>query len=148
MISKEQITQLATQAIGELDVYIADVLVKSENRIYVFLESDNRVMVEDCIIVSKFIESNLDREAEDFELNVSSYGVEQPLKFARQYIKNVGRTLSVKLNDDSELLGTIASATNEEVVVVVPAKKKKEEPQTHHINYNKINEARIVISFK
>jgi ribosome maturation factor RimP len=148
MINKEQISQLATTAIAELDVYIADILVKSDNRIFVFLEADGPVHIEDCIIVSKFIENSLDRDVEDFEINVSSYGATQPLKFPRQYIKNIGRDIEITLKDESEIIGEIKGANDEEVTVMVVPKKKKDPSHLCNIKYNEIIEAKIMISFK
>ena len=150
MINKERVENLVEGAIKELKapVYVADVLVKSDNVIYVFLESDEHVHIEDCIVISKFVESKLDREAEDFELNVSSYGATQPLKFPRQYIKNMGRLLEVVKEDDTEITGEITAATENEVTLKVAAKKKKEEPVQMVIPYNEIKEAKIKISFK
>ncbi len=150
MINKEQIEKLVEAAIKELNaaVYVADVLVKSDNRIYVFLDSDEHVHIEDCITVSKYVESKLDRETEDFELNVSSYGATQPLKFSRQYIKNIGRMLEVVKSDDTEITGEIIAAAPSEVTLKVAAKKKKEEPIQMVIPYNEIKEAKIKISFK
>lgn len=150
MINKEKIVQLSNKAIQEMElsVYIADVLVKSDSRIYVFIDSDERVIIEDCIRISKYVEGNLDREAEDFELNVSSYGANQPLKFPRQYVKNMGRLIEVEKNDASIVEGTLTLADDQSITVVVPAKKKKDTPLEVSILYSEIKEAKIKISFK
>lgn len=150
MINKERIEKLVENAIKELatEVYVADILVKSDNRIYVFLDSDTYVHIEDCIIISKHVESQIDRESEDFELNVSSYGATQPLKFPRQYIKNIGRNLEVLKQDDTELMGEITAANENRVVILVTPKKKKEAPISMELSYNEIKEAKIMISFK
>lgn len=150
MINKEKIVQLSNKAIQEMElsVYIADVLVKSDSRIYVFIDSDERVIIEDCIRISKYVEGNLDREAEDFELNVSSYGANQPLKFPRQYVKNMGRLIEVEKNDESIVEGTLTLADDQSITVVVPAKKKKDTPLEVSILYSEIKEAKIKISFK
>ncbi len=150
MINKDNIEKLANKAIKELDlkVYIADVLVKSDSRIYVFVDSDERVLIEDCIGISKFVEGELDREKEDFELNVSSYGANQPLKFPRQYIKNIGRTLEIVRLDEEQFEGEIIGASENDVTLLIPAKKKKETPQQVVFTYNEIKEAKVKISFK
>jgi ribosome maturation factor RimP len=150
MINKENIIKLANTAIAEMsaDVFIAEVLVKSDNRIYIFLESDNQVLIENCTGISKYVESHLDREAEDFELNVSSYGANQPLKFPRQYVKNIGRLIDVEKNDDTLLEGSLTAANEEGITIVIAPKKKKDAPVEMVIPYNEIKEARIKISFK
>ena len=67
-----------------------------DNQIKVIIDGDNGVLVEDCMFVSRAIEHNLDREEEDFSLEVASAGAASPLTHTRQYIKNIGRTLEVK----------------------------------------------------
>jgi len=150
MINKERIEKLVENAIKELatEVYVADILIKSDNRIYVFLDSDTYVHIEDCIVISKHIESQIDRESEDFELNVSSYGATQPLKFPRQYIKNIGRNLEIIKQDDTEAIGEITAANDNGIVILVTPKKKKETPISMELSYNEIKEAKIMISFK
>ena len=150
MINKDKIVQLSNKAIQEMElsVYIADVIVKSDSRIYVFIDSDEHVIIEDCIRISKYVEGNLDRESEDFELNVSSYGANQPLKFPRQYVKNMGRLIEVEKNDESIVEGTLTLADDQSITVVVPAKKKKDTPLEVSILYSEIKEAKIKISFK
>lgn len=150
MINKERIEKLVEAAIKELstDVYVADIIVKSDNRIYVFLDSDTYVHIEDCIVISKHVENQIDRESEDFELNVSSYGATQPLKFSRQYIKNIGRNLEVLKQDDTEVIGEITAANDNGIVLLVTPKKKKETPISMELTYNEIKEAKIMISFK
>ncbi len=150
MINRDVIEKLANRAIKEMDlkVYIADILVKSDTRIYIFLDSDDHVIIEDCIRVSKFVEGELDREKEDFELNVSSYGANQPLKFPRQYVKNIGRTLELVNLEDEEFEGELVAATETEITLMTTPKKKKDLPQEVIVTYNEIKEAKIKISFK
>ncbi len=148
MILIDQIKRLSEEALTGLNAYVADIKIKPSNVIYVFLDSDDSVKIEDCIIVSKYIESNLDRESEDFELNVSSYGAEQPLRFSRQYIKNIGRNIKVETNNDEIFNAVLTNATEDYIILSVSAKKKKEAAKEVKIEYSDIKEAKIVISFK
>ena len=75
----------------------------TSGEIRIFIDSDSRVLIEHCIELSKFIESQLDRDVEDFELNVSSSGLDQPYRLSRQYIKNIGREVSVLQKDNTKI---------------------------------------------
>ena len=88
MINRDLIIQLTEEKLKK-DQFIVEVTVGQANRISVLLDSETGITIDDCIQVSRHIESNLDREAEDFELQVSSAGLGQPFKVHRQYIKNL-----------------------------------------------------------
>lgn len=137
------------------DYYILSVEIKSGNNIFVELESMGPVAISDCVDISRQIEHNLDREEEDFSLQVSSPGLDKPLKDFRQYIKNIGRTLKVKLEKDTELEGVLAEANQENITLKtsrkerVPGKKRKELIEEEHVlTYPEIKQARIKIMFK
>ena len=96
MISKELIKTLAEERMAELNngLYIVDMSVSSTNVIHIELDKiKGGVTVEDCVSVSRNVEHNLDREKDDFELHVSSAGLDKPLRHINQYIKNIGRQL-------------------------------------------------------
>ena len=107
MITSSEIVNLVQEHLAGTEKFLVDVLIKPANRIYVFIDGDHGVTIADCVGLSRFIESKLDREAEDFELNVSSSGAEHPIRLPRQYLKNVGRSLQVKLSGDRELAGKL-----------------------------------------
>ena len=91
MIDKNKIEDLVAEAINTLEkkdeVFVGAILVKPNNTIHVFIDSDTSVSIDDCVKVSKYVEKHLDRDEEDFELNVSSFGLDQALILPRQYIK-------------------------------------------------------------
>jgi len=131
------------------DVFLVDLKIGAGNQINVKIDADNGVLIADCVDLSRQIEHNLDREVEDFSLEVASAGIDTPLKFPRQYLKNIGRDLNVILTDGTEQKGKIC-ASNElgvtlEVIKKVKTKKVKEEVQ---IAFNNIKESKITISFK
>ena len=110
---------------------------------------------KDCISVSRNIEHNLDREEEDFELSVTSAGLDKGLRVFPQYKKNIGREVDVKLVDGGEINGKMIDATPEQIVVQttrkekIEGKKKKEViVEDHVLPMNKVKETKIVISFK
>jgi ribosome maturation factor RimP len=158
MIAKERIQQLAEERITELDngLYIVEIRVSTTNVIHVELDKiKGGVSVEDCISVSRNIEHNLDREEEDFELHVSSAGLDKPFRHINQYGKNIGRTVKITTVDDEKYQAEIVKVTETSVVityqerVIVDAKKRK--GLVEHIielPLEKIKEAKIVITFK
>lgn len=158
MISKKKVKQLIQERIDELDngLFVVDLRISSSNQINVELDKhDGNVSVDDCIRVSRNVEHNLDREDEDFELNVSSAGLDKGLRVFAQYKKNIGRDVKVKRKEGGKIEGTMIDATEEQIVVQttrkerIEGKKKKETiVEDHVIPMSNIQETKIVISFK
>jgi ribosome maturation factor RimP len=158
MISKSNIKKLAEERMEELDrgLFIVDIRISSTNIIQVEIDKyEGNVAVDDCISVSRNIEHNLDREEHDFELSVSSPGLDKPLRVLPQYLKNIGKSVEIKLKDNTVLEGLLLRADDKELTiqqenkVKVEGKKKKElivEEFTFPLS--KIKETKIVISFK
>ena len=91
MILKEDIEKLADEFLYGTDMFIVKLNVGSDNKITIYIDGDNGVTIDDCVGLSRFIENEYDRETEDFELNVSSAGIDQPFINLRQYLKNIER---------------------------------------------------------
>ena len=145
----EDLRQLVENHFAGTDKFLVDILVKPGNRIYVFIDGDHGVMIADCVEVSRLLESSLDRETEDFELNVSSAGADQPMKLPRQYTKNIGRSLQVKLAEDKTVTGKLEAVTENGIVLLTPGdKKKKLPPETLNLEFRDILESKVIISFK
>jgi ribosome maturation factor RimP len=146
MISEQLIKDLTAQHLEGTDRFAVSVAVRSDNRIRIFIDSDTHVLIEHCIELSKFIESQLDRDTEDFELNVSSSGLDQPYKLSRQYIKNAGREVSVLLKDNNKIEGTLLSADENGFSIKVVTKVKKISTETtHSFLYSDIKETKEII---
>lgn len=154
MIDKEQIKNWVTEFLEGTDRFVVDVLVKNDDLILVFLDSDTQLTIDHCVQVSRMLEGKLDREIHDFELRVSSAGVDHPLTMTRQYLKNIGRTVKLLLTDGNEITGMIKAADNEGITLTpVITKKRNKLIQTQttadiNIAYPTIKEARIQISFQ
>ena len=106
MISKEKIIKLAQERIQELDNgnYLVEVNISPKNAITVKMDNLNGgVSIKDCVSVSRNIEHNLDREIQDFELQVTSPGLDQPFKVAQQYQKNIGKKISLLTIDNQSV---------------------------------------------
>ncbi|HNR85673.1 MAG TPA: ribosome assembly cofactor RimP [Taishania sp.] len=158
MINKKRVEELINERIAELNngLFVVELSISASNVITVELDKhQGGVSVDDCIAVSRNIEHNLDREQQDFELNVSSAGLDKPLRVLPQFIKNIGRTVKVVKMDGTKLEGELKSATETGIVVEnsrtekVEGKKKKEViVEQHQLPFDNIKETKIVITFK
>jgi len=150
MILKEKIDRITNGFLKGTDKFIMDIDVKPGNLIIVTIDGDSLVTIEDCIKLSRSIENSLDRDAEDFELRVRSYGADNPLVLPRQYKKHIGRELNILLTDESRIQGKLHAVNEEDIVVLEKSgntKKQKEMPEKS-IPFSDISDARIVLSFK
>ena len=138
---------------GKEGFYLVEIKVSATNAIKVFIDNDKHIVIADCIAVSRFIEKNLDREVEDYELEVSSPGMDQPFRVFRQYIKAIGRTVKVIEKNGTETEGILKTATEESIGVEIEAKKKNkkqeaEPAKTVNISISNIKEIKKTITFK
>ena len=146
MIEKIKILELVNSALEGSDKFLVNLKITPDNRIFVDIDGDNGVTIDDCIALSRAVESQLDREEEDFELNVGSAGADMPLKLTRQYRRHVGRELEVVMVDGERVDGTLEEVTDDDIVVVTPG-SKKQAPQEHRLAYRDIKSARVAIRF-
>ncbi len=121
-----KVTRLLEQALEKnKSLFLIDLSISEANQIRVILDGDNGVTVEDCITVSREIEHNLDREEQDFSLEVMSAGVSEPLEIPRQYKKNLGRKLKVKTKTGELVEGQLAVADDEKITLQWKAREPK-----------------------
>lgn len=129
MINKDQIAALCEEALAPTDRFLVDVKVKPQNVIEVYVDSDTAVSIEHCMELSRFIESKLDRDIEDFELSVLSWGLSGALKMDRQLQKYVGKDVEVKAKELGKLQGKLVSFDDEKVEIApAPKKTSKKKP--------------------
>ena len=150
VISTKQIESLVTEKLADSESFLVDIKISADNQISVFIDNNKRVSIEECVALSRHIEGSLDREAEDFKLEVSSAGMDRPFKVLKQFIKNIGRKITVVTTDSTNLKGVLLAAneTQIELEEVKKAKKKKEEEKIIHvIKQTDIIKAKVVISF-
>ena len=151
MISKERVKELALEKITELGYFLVDVKVSATNDITILFDKNDGVVVKDCLIVSRHIEGNLDRDIEDYQLTVCSPGIDKPFVVTEQYQKNIGRDVKVKTTTGEKIKGKLISF--DEVLVVETERKKnnkKKELLKEQINIpiDKIKETKLIIKFK
>lgn len=154
MTFREKVTNLLNEGLEEKpSVFLIDLTITDAFKIIVTLDGDNGVVLQDCIDVSRAIEHNLDREEQDFSLEVASVGVGSPLKLVRQYKKNIGRMLIVKLAE-STIEAELVDANDEFITLAWEARepkklgKGKETVQKRQeIPYTDIKEAIVTVIF-
>lgn len=136
------------------DLFLIDFDVLADNTIKIVIDGDNGVLVEDCMFISRAIEHNLDREEEDFSLEVLSAGATAPLINKRQYKKNVGRTLLVKTLNNEEIEGELTQVDDEKILLEWKTREPKPVgkgkitvKKQAELSYDAISKAQVVIKF-
>ncbi len=114
-MTKEQILNIAEECLEGSDRFVVDVNVDKNNVIDVFIDADTQVTIENCVELSRFVEEHLNRDVEDYELNVSSAGIDFPLKKLRQYNKYVGKDLLVSFVDDTKKIFRLISFDEKQI---------------------------------
>ncbi|RDK88759.1 ribosome assembly cofactor RimP [Marinirhabdus gelatinilytica] len=151
---QKKVEKLLDEALSQKpELFLIDLSISEANQIRVILDGDNGVSVQDCMDVSRAIEHNLDREEQDFSLEVLSAGVSEPLKMVRQYKKNIGRKLQVKTEGET-IEGELTEATEDAVTLHWKAREPKPVgkgkvtvQKEATVSYNDIVEAKVMIKF-
>ena len=126
MIDKNVVQQLANEWLEGKDYFLTDITVSPDNRIVIEIDHAEGVWIEDCVALSRYIENHLDRDIEDYELEVGSAGIGQPFKVLRQYEINVGEPVEVLTTNGKKLVGTLKEATPDHFVITIEEKVKME----------------------
>jgi ribosome maturation factor RimP len=154
MAFRDKISELLEEALDQKpSLFLVDLTITEAFKVIITLDGDNGVNLQDCIDVSRAIDNNLDREEQDYSLEVASAGVSTPLKLVRQYQKNIGRTLKVKTA--TETIEAKLEEANEESITLSwsarePKKVGKGKETVEHkreIPYSDIKEAIVTIIF-
>jgi len=155
MIRTEQLSEWLQEELPARGLFLVDASVKPGNRIIVHIDSMEGVTVDSCIAVSRFLESKLDRNAEDFELEVSSPGLDNPLKLPVQFKKNEGRLLHVVMPNGQKITGKLLASTEtgfsielEKIIRDKQTKKKIRVTETPEFRYEDIKAAIVAINIK
>lgn len=155
MISKTTVKELAEEWLKDKEYFLVDVQVSTDNRIAVEIDHKDGVWIEDCCSLSKHIEDGLDRDAEDFELEVGSAGITQPFKVVQQYINAIGSEVELLTADGKKRTGVMADADADTFSVVVPEKQKVEGKKRpvlvetkYSFSYSDVKWVKPVIDFK
>ncbi|MDR1814083.1 MAG: ribosome assembly cofactor RimP [Tannerella sp.] len=154
MIDKQLIISTVEEKLKGTNYFLIDVSVTPDNVISVEIDSDDFVYIDDCADVSRYIEAHLDRDKEDYELEVGSAGITAPFKHFRQYVKNIGKEVEMELKTGVKLTGILKNADADGAVLTVPKKVKTEGSRRKTVvnedvtfNYNEIKQTKYLIRF-
>lgn len=146
MIDKFKVLDIIKDTLDGSDKYLVNMKITPDNRIFVDIDGDEGINIDDCIVLSRAIENQLNREEEDFELNVSSAGADAPLKMPRQYRRHMGRDLSVETFDGTTYEGTLTLCDDTQFTIQTKGTKKVA-PQVLTFNYADVRAAKVVLKF-
>ncbi|MDH8701306.1 ribosome maturation factor RimP [Dysgonomonadaceae bacterium PH5-43] len=155
MIDKNIVRGIIESYFVDSDKYLTELEVKSDNKILVEIDSDTSISIEDCILLTKHIESKLNRDDEDYELEVGSAGISQPFKTLRQYKKNIGNEVEVLAKDGKKYSGVLKDANDKNIVLSIEKKIKPEGAKRKitvneeiEFTYEEIKFTKYIIRFK
>jgi len=152
---KQKVTDLLQEVLEEeSSLFLISQEIKPGNKIVIVIDGDNGVTLNDCMKVSRHIEHNLDREEEDFSLEVYSSGISEGITHIRQYKKNVGRKLEVIIENSSKVEGTLVAADDEKIKLQWKAREPKPigkgkvtVQKEQEIPYENIVKAKVMVTF-
>lgn len=155
MIEKALVEQAVSRALEGSDMFLVDLTVSADNRIVVEVDSMKPMDIDSCAQLSRRIEESLNRDEEDFELEVGSAGLTSPFKVKAQFDKNLGNEVEVLTRDGRKFSGKLTEAGDETFTVEVARKVKKEgakrpvvELQSETMAYGDAKSVKYVINFK
>jgi ribosome maturation factor RimP len=123
MIEKGNIEAHLSEILAGTGIFLVDVKVDNNKRILVHVDRKEGISIDDCVKVSRALEARLDREQEDFALEVSSPGLDVPLKVPQQYEKSIGKMVSVQFEDNSKILGILKETDEAGILVEIASGK-------------------------
>ena len=154
-MKQEIVKELLSDALEENEaLFLIELSFLAENKILIEVDGDNGVTLKECMRISRYINDNLDREEEDFGLEVTSPDIANPLKVKRQYQKNIGKTLQIKTTANENYEGVLTETNENKVFLEWKAREPKPigkgkvtVVKTATIEYKNIQEAKVKIIF-
>ena len=155
MVEKKTVCQIVDEWLDGKEYFLVEVAISPDDKIVVEIDHAEGVWIEDCVELSRFIESKLNREEEDYELEVGSAGIGQPFKVLQQYYIHIGQEVEVLTGDGRKLAGILKDADEEKFTVGVQKKVKLEGSKRPKLieedetfTYEQIKYTKYLISFK
>ena len=150
-----EITDAISSEIVARNCYIVDITLSKENDVEITIESEEgRVELDDCVAISRYFETQFDREKEDYSLTVTSAGLDQPFKVLKQYVKAIGTKVEVQLKGGRKMIAVLEAADEESITLkysmkeAVEGKKKKEFVEhVDRFTMDQVNAVRPYIEF-
>ena len=155
MISKSIVEGIVNEWLEGKEYFLVDVQVSPDDKIVVEIDHAEGVWIDDCVELSRFIESKLDREEEDYELEVGSAGIGQPFKVLQQYYIHIDKEVEVLTKEGKKMEGVLKEVADDHFVVTVQKKVKLEGAKRPKLvdedvtfTYEEIKYTKYLISFK
>lgn len=149
MIDRTKVEKLVNDYIRGTDIFLVAVKVSRDNKITVSIDTETGVTLEQCVELNRFIEQNLDREEEDYELEVSSPGIGYPFVVKEQYLKNKGKLIEVLSKTGEKFRGVLKNVTDTGFEIECSSKKKSKSGVNNIcFNFDGIKSAKEVLIFK
>ncbi len=154
MISKEKVKSIVSEIVEGHDLFLVHATVSMTNKISVFVDSANGITLDQCISIHRAFESKLDREVEDYELEVSSPGAAQPFLVIEQYHKNIGKEVEVLYTNGEKIKGTLLEVHSNEIILMPVIDKKKKvktkevKEENKKILFTDIKQTRAILKIK
>lgn len=155
MIDKNKVSQIVGEWLEGKDYFLVDVSVSADDKIVVEIDHAEGVWIDDCVELSRFIESKLSRDDEDYELEVGSAGIGQPFKVLKQYQMHIGKDVEVMDKSGKKWTGVLIEVNEENFTIAMMVKVKPEgakrpklEEQHVTFTYDEIKYTKYLISFK
>ena len=155
MIDKNVVTRIVEEWLEDKDYFLVDITVSPDDKIVVEIDHAEGVWIDDCVELSRYIESKLNREEEDYELEVGSAGIGQPFKVLKQYQIHIGKDVEVLTKDGKKWVGVLTDVNEQNFTVIIEkkvkpvgAKRPKLVEEAVTFTYDEIKYTKYLISFK
>ena len=155
MIDRNVVSGIVNEWLEDKEYFLVDIEVTPDNKIVVEIDHAEGVWIDDCVELSRFIESKLNREEEDFELEVGSAGIGQPFKVLQQYLIHIGKEVEVLTREGKKMAGILKDANEENFTLTIQRKVKLEGAKRPKLVdeditfvYSEIKYTKYIISFK
>lgn len=155
MIERKAVCQIVGEWLQGKDYFLVSIDISTDDKIVVEIDHKDGVWIEDCVDLSRFIESRLNRDQEDYELEVGSAGIGQPFKVLQQYHNHIGKEVEILTKEGKKITGLLKDADEEKFMVTVKAKQKTEASKRPKLietdltlRYDEIKYTKYLIRFK
>ena len=150
MADKEEVERIVREFIAGKGLFLVCIKISASNRITVLADTMDGIKIDECVALHRYIEKNLDRDKENYELQVSSPGLDMPFAVIQQYNKNEGRLVEVTGTDGSKLAGLLKNVTagGFEIETEVKEKGKAKEIREVSFNYDQVKSTRALYTIK
>ena len=155
MIDKNVVRNLVEEWLKDKEYFLVDVEISPDDRIVVEIDHADGVWIEDCVELSRYIEDRLDRDEEDYELEVGSAGLGQPFKVPQQYVNFIGKNVEVLDNEGKKVKGVLKNVDGNDFTVTVSEKVRQEGKKRpvmmdvdHTYQMDNVKYTKYLISFK